>query len=120
MLACQSNKLKKIFCTVMWLVLLFTICGCSGRKTTINYTRSAGEVLKEYAKGEDYYMIMKEGDQIIKYRIYVLSSIGQKSVTFKKDIYSVDPTTQICLSGGAEVDCSKVKKDPDLAPYITW
>ena len=61
---------------------------------------------------------MKESDtKFIKYEVVEISSMISTSASANR-IYSYDSITGVCLAGTAEVDCSKLKKDPDLKPYL--
>jgi len=109
------------------IISLISLFGCTlpimlESRTKAMY-REQGTVLKEYQKGEDYIMIIKEGDVIVKYRLYNYGDRGYG--TFSEAMYVIDTTNQSCLSGTGKtirtpIDCDKVKRDPDLAQYITW
>ena len=98
--------------------------GCSGRYQCRKVLSSQGEVLKEYEQGKDYYMVVKEGNKINKWRIYDWSGgFMTAGGTNAEYVYIVDQTTQTCFTGSkgqTPIECNNVKRDPDMAPYITW
>ena len=82
-----------------------------------------GQVLKDYQQGKDQYLVIKEGQKIVKYRLYEYSAGMAGYGTLSEAVHSVDPITEVCNTGTqlqTAVDCQKLKKDADLASYITW
>lgn len=116
----------KYFKKAIILIFLISLFGClpipfmSLSKAMLH---ERGTVLKEYQEGNDYIMIAKEGDSIIKYRLYQYDGLGK--ATRSEAMYVIDTANQRCFSGvgktiGKVIDCDSVKRDSDLAQYITW
>lgn len=102
------------------MAVIFILSACSARSMLIEAMKSRGDVVKEYDEGKDHYMIIKEGQRVIKYRLYDWST-GLDGGTQAEVIYTVDIHAQACFTGqGGQtpIDCEKIKKDPDIGSYI--
>lgn len=86
--------------------------------------RGRGEVIKEYDRGDDHYMVIKEGGNIVKHRIFDYTVPGTFGKRARSEIvYVVDPVAKGCFGGPAgssPADCNNLKSDPDLTPFLTW
>ncbi len=102
------------------LLLVFTGCAHRLRNSMIDAMKSKGSVLKEWAEEPDYYMIMKEGAKITKYRIYnwnvggVLGTYGANS----EALYVMDTSIKECFAGQVVISCDKIAKDKDMKPFV--
>ena len=114
--------MNKFIPAVLLTTCVMLIAGCSVMGGLKSDMRGRGEVLKEYTKGKDDYMLIREGDRIAKYRLYS----WQSGLTFgarSEKIYSIDTLLQTCAKGSqslASVDCQILKRDPDFKEYIQW
>ena len=110
-----------IIVTSITLATLF-LSSCSNMGRLQNMMENRGEVLKKYEKGNDNYMIIREGDRVSKYRLYSWSA-GLSSGAQAESIYSIDTLIQTCAKGAqsqAPIDCQVLKRDPDFKEYINW
>jgi len=86
--------------------------GCVSRMVSSNFIRGQGEVLKQSESGGHRYYVVRSGNFVRKWDQLPNGAAGV--------LYEVDTVTQICKSGATEVDCNKLKRDPDIGPYVTW
>jgi hypothetical protein len=92
-----------------------------------NFTRQVrdrGDVLLEREEGEMRVIVMREGDDIIKYHIYdVQEKIGLEFTnTRTEEVAIIKTKTKTCFQlvkkEHVEVDCMKLKEDIDLEKYL--
>ena len=111
--------MKKTLLAILTTVL---VSSCALDKQSLNYIKARNhgtKILKEYYEGEDYYVISRSANIIKKYHFIRVAAAGLK-VT---ELYAVDLNTQTCYAGKfgeTVIPSSKVKRDKDLRPYITW
>ncbi len=78
-----------------------------------------GEILKEYRVGERLVFVWRQGPY--HYNKWICNT-GYYHNCF--DGYSVDQIAHSCSvqHEGPEqvIDCAGIRRDPDLAPYVTW
>lgn len=113
-------KSTQILCALF----LFIFSSCTMQKAAVSNLSKRGKVLKEYAQEEEYYMVIKEGNEVVKYRLYNWAS-GLSYATVITKVYSVETITQECYTGFSnglpdKIDCEKLKKDQDLNEFISW
>jgi hypothetical protein len=98
-------------------------------KSFLSRMKKEGKLIKNYKKGEVYYAItfIEKKNWIAKYRCYKIPE--EVNSTYSGPVYYIDLTNKKCFTyknkadGSimvADLDCENVKKDPDVAEYITW
>lgn len=110
-----------LFILIALSITSLILLGCSERALRIRSIRRSGEVIKKYQGKEDYFLIMREGNKINKYRVFRYS--GWQGGADSELLYSVDTFARVCFTGREtqiKIDCQNIKDDPDLGTYITW
>jgi hypothetical protein len=94
--------------------------------STVSQIKKQGTVLKRYKKSnstDEIFVVKDSQEKIWKLRLYPMqagNSMGQFKGYLYQALYSVDQNIEQCFSGPSQspIECSKLKKDKDLAPYI--
>ena len=117
-----DNRLNRRLLTIATIVLLLlTSQGC-GNALAQSAFRSRGEVLKEYETGESNFLVMREGNRVVKYRQWN-TRVMLQTITQTEVLAVVDTLLQVCFSGSAgqtAVDCDRLRPDADLSEFIIW
>ncbi len=74
---------------------------------------ASGTLIHKYEAPEGTYYVIRSGPKVRKWR--TAGEYGREEL-----LYEVDVTIQICKMGSVVVDCAAMKRDRDLAPFITW
>lgn len=87
-----------------------------------------GPTLHERYDGAQNLLVVLEGEQVVKYRIYRAPAVGQTpygnhvalDAAYFEALYIYDRATQLCFAGPQRqpVDCNSVRRDPDLGPRM--
>lgn len=112
---------SRISISLVVIVAIVVCISCSTQRALRRTLSSRGEIIKEYDSGDDYFLIMKEGNKIVKYRLFKYT--GPIIGTGSEIVYSIDTFAQVCLTGSENqvlIDCEKIKNDPDIGQFITW
>lgn len=101
------------------LVSTLVLISCSSSREIVkSKVKARGEVIKEYDLGDSNYLLIKEGEKIVKYRVYDWpAGMGMKGSTAKGE-YTLNLLTKNCFEGNEKVDCQTLIGDADLKPYI--
>ncbi len=93
------------------LVLSLLVPGCASSMIA-SHIRSQGEVVNEYERDGHTYYVVRTGSIVRKWDQV---PGGSASV-----LYEVDTVTETCKTTDNVIPCDKLKKDADMAPFITW
>jgi hypothetical protein len=130
----MGELMKNIIIGFLSFILLTACVSMPSEEEMIKMSEDAlsksHKIKNKYVKGANIYYIVEGTDGISKLVIRKSSSetknaLGTKaksvSVGFEP-LYRIDPNIQECFAGRAQstIPCEKIKKDKDLAPYITW
>ena len=82
-----------------------------------------GKIVRRWEGGTgETFLITPKGPIFTKWRVFDYD-LGNAWGTQREVLGKVDTQLEACfagLQGVNRIECEKVAKDPDLAPYITW
>lgn len=108
------------FTLVILAVLLPMASGCAslGQSMARDAVAQKGQVLREWKQGSEDWMLVREGNRVVEYRINTLQ-IGISAATQAHAVYSVDQVTRTCYAGAAPISCANLSRDPNIGPYVS-
>lgn len=98
--------------------VVFLCFSCAGvlRNSVRNELRARGEVVQEWKEQDQEFLVNKEGNRFVQYRL-----VGTATAAYAEVMYAIDTLTRTCYTGPlgtTPLGCESLLNVPTMKAYV--